>query len=338
MRADMTSEQREFAAYVRQALAVRFSPDHLRSSWQSPNHIEPIWDALGELGIVGMLVPARAGGAGAETIDIALVLEELGRAAIAAPVEGTIVAALLLRERDEPEATKYLEAISRGDLIVSMATESGLVPHGASADVILRANGEFVELLENSQVQLSPFDSVDPGSALARLDSHEPGWSIGTASMFEVTASWVSALLLVGLADRLVDMARAHVVTRKQFGRFIGEFQAIKHRLADTAVALEAARGLAWHAAYCAAHDLDQLPMAASTAKSAANSAARIARAAALQVHGGLGFTWEHDLHLYIQRTRVLESSFGTTRALRTAVGRSWLDNLSKEIAHDKVQ
>ncbi|MFW0149926.1 acyl-CoA dehydrogenase family protein [Mycobacterium sp. smrl_JER01] len=136
-----------------------------------------------------------------------------------------------------------------------------------------------------------------------------------------------AAAQLVGCAQALLDMTVSYSMQREQFGKVIGSFQAIKHKLADSAVAIEAARSLTWAAAYALAHGTDDALAMCHAAKGAASAAGSQVNATALQVHGGIGFTWEHDLHLWLKRCAALERAHGASYEHREELGAKLIES-----------
>lgn len=337
MRGDLTADHREFGRIVRIALDAHAGPEVVRRIWTDPSQGDPAWSLLAELGVLAIVVPERHGGVGGEPIDLALSLEEIGRHAVPLPVIETVTATLALSAGPPDVAAAWLPSIAQGSARFSVTGGSGLTPHGRATAATLRPTAEGgVELFETADVDWTDVTSTDPGLDPVRWDgARAAGVPLGLpAQQIGATAAWTSALVLVGLAQRMVEMTRDHTLEREQFGRPIAQFQALKHRLADAIVAVEAARGLAWFAAYAASRRPDELAQAARLAKASASEAARIAGAAALQLHGGIGFTWDHDLHLHLHRARSLETWFGSASEHRAAAGRALLDSLPQEKTH----
>nr|WP_276509579.1 acyl-CoA dehydrogenase family protein [Nocardioides marinisabuli] len=334
----MRADHREFGQVVRTALDTHAGPGAVRRVWSDTVERDRMWALLAELGVLAIAVPEPHGGVGGEPIDLALSLEEVGRHALPLPVVETVTATMALRMSRDDVAAAWLPSVADGRSRFSVVGDSGLAPHGASTQATLRLAPDGVDLFTAGDVEWSPVASTDPGLDLARwIGATVDGLALGVpAEQVRTTAAWTSALVLVGLAHRMVEMARDHALAREQFGRPIAEFQALKHRLADAIVAVEAARGLAWFAAYAAGRRPDELAQAARLAKGSASEAARVAGAAALQLHGGIGFTWEHDLHLFLHRARSLETWFGSAGAHRVAAGRALLDSLSEEMPHGR--
>lgn len=334
MRGDLSVDQYEFGRVVRRALSAQAGPAQVRRIWADPSQGAATWDLLADLGVFAIVVPERHGGLGGEAIDLALALEEVGRHALPLPVVETVTAAVVLAAGADGPAARWLPSLAAGRCRFSVVDSSGLAPYGASTDATLRLDDPHVEVFSARDVTWSPARSADAGLDLASWGGAcSAGADLGaSAALVRATAAWASALVLVGLGQHLVETTRDHTLAREQFGRPIAEFQAIRHRLADAAVAVEAARGLAWFAAYAADHRPDELVQAAHLAKSSASVAAAAAGAAALQLHGGIGFTWEHDLHLHLQRARSLAVWFGSASEHRVAAGRALLASLTSEV------
>ncbi|WP_298752847.1 acyl-CoA dehydrogenase family protein [uncultured Serinicoccus sp.] len=331
MRFEPTDEQREFQASVRSLLQRHWSARHLRGAWDGQSEqAQYVWQRLSELGALALLVPEERGGAGASHVELALALEEMGKAGYPLPVgeSAGVVADLLARELGRDDE---LSALVNGSMVaVVSATANAPVPYGQYAERILALRGDEAHLIATKDCGLAAVPTQDPTRGLAMgeivtgpqtLVAH--GAAVGRAT----TAVWlVQAAELLGLSQRMIDMTRDYVVERRQFGVPIGAFQSLKHQLADCLVQLEAARGLTWYAAYAIDAEPEAALLAARTAKSAASNAAWVTNRVALQLHGGIGFTWEHDLHLWMKRSQALERAHGSTREHRLHIGRQLVD------------
>ncbi|AWB93241.1 hypothetical protein C3E78_14080 [Aeromicrobium chenweiae] len=326
---DFTDDQRGFDDAVSSLLARRMPASRLREVWEAgQDYDSEVWQPLADLGLLGITIPADRGGSDGSYIDLALPLESCGRHALPDPVVETaaILPLVLLRHGDEPARDRWLGPIAAGEVVAGTCLgESDLVAHGARADVVLVARGDELHLVTRGSYEATPVNGTDPSRRLARcrfvlddlsLLTRDPG----AVQLARTVGAVATASVLVGLSQHLLTTTRDYVLQREQFGQPIGAFQALKHRLADVAVATEAARSLAWSASYVLGTGEDA-SLEASLAKSSANQAAYLAGAAALQLHGGIGFTWEHDLHLWLQRGRVLETAFGSTDHHRQVVG-----------------
>lgn len=327
--------QRSFRETVGALLADEMSPGRIREVWdQDHAYDHGLWRKLAELGVLGVAIEEQHGGFGGDLVDLALVLEACGYHAATEPVvEGAVVApTVLARWADSSLQERWLPRLVAGEALISVALhpDACVVPDGLTADAVLVRDGDRVHLVERSAYSASGLVGSDPSRRLAECtfeldDSTLLSADPRSASDLFTLGAAATANALVGLSQRMLDMTRDYVLTREQFGRVIGSFQAVKHRLADVAVQIESARSLAWYAMYAQAHAPEEAATAARIAKSRANEAAAAAGSAALQLHGGIGFTWEHDLHLWLQRGRAWEFAFGTTTELRRFTGRELL-------------
>ncbi|PXY34008.1 acyl-CoA dehydrogenase family protein [Prauserella flavalba] len=297
MRFAPTAEQRQFAASLHDLLAGADTPATVRA-WGDGRH-EPglkIWRDLADLGLPALLVPERDGGLGGSATDLVVAFEVLGYHAVPGPLAESVAVAPSLAPRES------LPALASGELLATVA-QPPLVPYALDADVaglVLRVHDGAVE---RTGADGEPVRSLD---AARRLFPVRAGEVLGTApaEAFELGVLAVSAQL-TGAGRWLLGQASAYAKQREQYGRAIGSFQAVKHLLADVATRLELARPLAHGAAVTmTARDV-------SAAKVAAGEAAYLAARTALQVHGAIGYTAEHDLGLWLTRVRALTGAWG---------------------------
>lgn len=331
MEFDFTDEQYSFRDAARGLLGDALSATALRGIWaEGFDYDHRVWARLADLGVAGTLIPEALGGFDGDLVDLVLVLEAAGAQAVPEPlVETAVIAPLLLRAYAPEElAGSWLPRIASGDALVAVAPHAtaSVVPDGLAADAVIVLHDDGVHWVERDRISGRRLRGADPSRRLAECTfqvdastrvSDDPA----ARTLVEAAGAMGTAALLVGLAEHLVYVTRDYVLQRRQFDRVIGEFQSIKHRLADALVQTEAARSLAWNAGYRLAAGHDTAMLDARTAKAAANRAAHAANAAALQLHGGIGFTWEHDLHLWLQRGKAWERSFGTVVEHRSRVG-----------------
>jgi alkylation response protein AidB-like acyl-CoA dehydrogenase len=329
MRFQFTPEQMLLRDAVRDLLDKECPASHVRAMWESDTGRDPeLWRKLAGMGVVGLTVPETAGGLGLTELDLVLILEETGRAALPEPlVETTAVGAPLLRD---------LGALDRlpADGIVTVGLDA--LPYVADAHVaqlLVLQRGEEVHALAREAVELAPHPSVDHARRVFTVSwASADDTLIATGGRARVALSrafergaLATAAQLLGVADRLIEMAADYARARHQFGRPIGSFQAVKHHLANALLALEFARPVAYRAAYSVAHDDPELPIHVSMAKAYASDAATLAAKTALQVHGAIGYTWEHDLHLWMKRAWALAAAWGDASWHRERVGRAVL-------------
>ena len=316
---DFSEEQFLLRDTLRDLLQKESSPAQVRKMWDDATGRSPErWHKLGRLGVLGVAVPEAFGGFGGDEVDMVLLLEETGRAVLPEPFleHAAVGAPLLARAGTEAQKSAWLPRLAHGEATVSVGLASQPFVLDAAADlVILERDGEFHALTQD-HLTLEPLRSVDRARRLFRVTAETgPETRMGPAGPHSAWAfnhaAAATAAQLCGVASALLDATIAYSQQREQFGRRIGSFQAVQHKLAEVYVALESARSGAYYAAYALANDLPDAPVAVSVAKAAANDAERRANAEALQIHGGIGFTWEHDLHLWLKRGKALELQYG---------------------------
>lgn len=340
---DFTDDQVSFARSVEALLEPAATPRSLREAWRLQAGDDALWRRLADVGLLGLLIDESAGGMGASAVDAALALERIGYHAVAAPVvDNVVVLPMLLAGSPAEGAADRLSRVAAGTSTVSQVlSQARLATYAQGAEVFIVAEVDSVHLVPREQATITPVVSTDPGLGLAEVRAEtssrtEVARGAGALALLRASSAMAASLLLVGTAQRMLDLTCGHVLARKQFGQPLGAFQAVKHALADAAVHLEVARGLSWYAAYAASHQPESFAGAASRAKAAASEAAAGVGRAALQFHGGIGFTWEHDLHLYLQRANALKTLYGSTSEHRVAVGKSYLRAVHGLAADDR--
>jgi alkylation response protein AidB-like acyl-CoA dehydrogenase len=326
----------EFAASVRELLGKAASSEALRAAWDSDDgRIPGLWQQLAEVGVLGLTVPEQYGGVGADLTAALPVLIETGRAAVPAPVVETITGAALLAAAGGDLADEWLDRVVAGDAVIAVGLGPGrLVSAAEWADVFLLRDGSGeVHAVPAADVGLDAADSVDRGIRLAEATWDERAARTINAdadAAFDVAAVAVAAQL-VGLAEAMLDMAVRYALQREQFGVAIGSFQAVKQQLADAYVATSFAKPVVASAAWSTARGLPARSRDASHAKYAAGRAARRAARTALQVHAGIGYTFEHDLHIWMKRVWTLTSLWGDDAWHRDRVASLVLDRVDDD-------
>jgi alkylation response protein AidB-like acyl-CoA dehydrogenase len=316
-----SDEQIAFRDAVRGFLEKECPPKVVRDAWTNADGRSGVWDGLAEMGVVGVSHPDVAGGLGVDEIAVTLILEEAGRFALPEPiVEHTAVALPLVAEH-------HPDAVSDSSLFVAGGP---LVPYAASATALLLERDRQLYLVDRAAAVLTPHASVDGTRRLCavkwdRSDAAEVGGADDAALAFDRGALGVAAQL-VGLARHMLDTTVEYAQARHQFGVPIGSFQAVKHHLADVALALEFARPLVYRAAWSLAKRDADRSVHVSMAKARASDAALHAGRVALQVHGAIGYTTEYDLHLWLKRAWALAASWGDAAWHDELVGRAILD------------
>jgi len=307
MRFELDEQQRDFAASIDAALGGADLPGAVRA-W-SAGDVAPgrkVWEQLANLGVTALAVPERFDGIEAHPVDLVVALERLGRWCVPGPVAESIAVAPVLLAEDERSAE-----LASGELIATVA----LPPHMPRA-VDTDAAGLVLLATDDGVTEAVPDDrheSVDPSRRLYDVTATGEAWQADVKRAYEFGAL-ATAAQLVGAAEALRDAAVDYAKQRSQFGRVIGSYQAIKHKLADVHIAIELARPLVYGAA------LTLTPRDVSAAKAAASEAGLLAARAALQTHGAIGFTQEHDLSLWLLRVQALRSAWGTPEEHRRRV------------------
>ena len=304
MRFALDAQQRDFAASIDAAMASADLPTAVRA-WAggdaSPGR--KVWARLADLGVTALAVPERFGGHDAHPVDLVVALERLGRWCVPGPVaESVAVAPVLLADDDR------LEALAAGELIATVAMPPAMpraVDSAVAGLTLLARDGRIADATPGPS-----HPSVDPSRRLYDVTaSGEPRPAdLARACEFGALAT---AAQLVGAGAALLTAAVDYAKQRTQFGRPIGSYQAIKHKLADVHIAIELARPLLYRAALSLADDSRDVARDASAAKVAAAEAALLAARSALQTHGAIGFTTEHDLSLWLLRVQALRSAWG---------------------------
>ena len=334
MRFAFSAEQRQFQRTMRELLTRACPPSEVRAAWTHETGRSPArWKQLCDVGVVGLTVPAECGGLGGDALDWVLPLEESGRAALPEPLlETTAVAAPLLAAVSPTSA--WLPRIADGSAIVtaSVTKDAPLVADAHVANLLLLRDGDALHALPHDRARLTPHKSVDGARRLFAIDWTPTQTTLLTADAVEVLAdaadrgALAAAAQLLGLGARMLDLTVEYVKVRRQFGQAVGTFQAVKHQLADALVALELARPLVYHAAYALARLQPERTIAVAMAKAAASDAAARAGRAALQCHGAIGYSFEHDLHLYLKRAWALAAAWGDAPSQRARIAAHYLD------------
>ncbi|HYG95313.1 MAG TPA: acyl-CoA dehydrogenase family protein [Nocardioides sp.] len=297
---DLDDEQRDLAAAARDFLTSA-SPAAARSALEAgTTYVPPGRVELVKSGFAAITVPEQSGGGGGTVLDLAVVAEQAGRV-LAGPSLVTFArAAVLLEGHDE-----RLAALADGSLAVAVVDE-GPVLDAAEAETFLALRGD--DLVLGGGI-VTEREAVDPTRGLADV-------SLADVEVVEAGARdrWTRALQVgrtilaaegLGSAARALELGLEYAKERHAFGRPIGSYQAVKHSLVDVYVEVEQLRSLVWWAAWAADNAPDELPTASAAAKAASATTLELAVETLIQVHGGIGFTWEHDAHLFWRRAKV---------------------------------
>jgi alkylation response protein AidB-like acyl-CoA dehydrogenase len=355
---DLTDEQQAIRSTAHDFLASRFKSERLREIAASDSGFdESGWKEMAELGWAGLALPEEWGGQGLGIVDLAVLFEEMGYALAPSPLLSNTIAGLALSVgASDEQKERWLRPLAEGELRgtpalidadgpaepmkFSMAAESDgdgvvldgvktLVMDAASADFFLVATadgGRHIVEQGASGVTVTPEESIDLTRRLSsvRLEGVRPAATLpGSGEDYLpvfLRACVALAAESTGVAQRALEMSVAYAKDRQQFGRPIGAYQAVSHRCAQMLLETENSRSAVYGAAWAADAEPESLPLAASTAKAYASDAGWRVPDAAIQVHGGIGFTWEHDLHFFLKRGRANAAMLGDAKWHRERV------------------
>jgi alkylation response protein AidB-like acyl-CoA dehydrogenase len=338
-----TAEQAELRAVIRAFASRHAAPEQVRAAMASPVGYDPlIWERLSaELGLCALAAPERHGGAGAGPREVGITVEELGRVLLPSPFLSTAVAVLALTQAAEDgdgaaAAERYLPGLADGSVTGALALESDVtaadgcvtgtarnVVDGAAARLLLVRCGDRLLAVAAADARLTPLDTLDQTrrQAVAQFD-RAPALAAGPAAPAIALHRVLLAAESVAAAERCLEVTVGYLTTRRQFGRPIGSFQALQHRAADLAVAVTGARATSQAAVWTAAADPAGLATLAPLAALHCSRTFLQVAAEMIQLHGGIGFTWEHEAHLYFKRAKSTQLLLGPVSALRAEIGR----------------
>ena len=357
-----SAEQADLRATVRAFARRHAAPEQVRAAMAGPaGYDRPTWDRLaGELGLTALAVPEEFGGTGAGPAEVAVAVAEFGRVLLPSPylssaVAGLVLAAAAAQCRDA--AGRYLPGLADGSAIGALALDADVtvgpitgegawltgvarnVVDGAVAGVLLVRAGDGLFAVSSADAVVEPLGTLDQTrrQAAIRFD-RAPAVPAGSAALAVALRRVLLAAESVAAAEHCLEVTVDYLKTRKQFGREIGSFQALRHRAADLAVAVSSAhataRAAVWTAASEAragetgagAHDGgggDACTLTTLAPLAALHCSATFLQVAGemIQLHGGIGFTWEHEAHLYFKRAKSTQLLLGPASALRTEIG-----------------
>jgi acyl-CoA dehydrogenase len=364
MNFDFSDDLKQLREQARKFLRERCPSAAVRRVLEGPEPYDKrLWSEIAAMGWTGAAIPEAYAGAGLGHLGLCVLAEELGSALAPVPFSSSVYLAseAIITAGSEAQKRAWLPKLASGAAIGTLALAEGAgkadvrklrttfrngvvsgeklpVPDGDVADLaIVVAQGERGPVLtlvdlKAAGVGRSPVETIDPTRSHARIAFNDtPAEALGSAGEGETLlrrvqdrAAVLFAFEQVGGAQRSLEMARDYALERYAFGRPIGSFQAIKHKLADVYVATELARSNAYYGAWALARNAPELPVAAAAARVSANEAFFGAAKENIQVHGGMGYTWEFDCHLYYRRAKLLSLALGSTRM--------WKDRLISQL------
>ena len=319
MNFNFTEEQIQFKDVVKSLLADECTPSSIREGWsakKSFNHCR--WNKISELGVLSSNLSEEDGGLGMDQVALSLMVEEMGYAGLPEPVaEQTFLVNDLMPLFPEGMKDQIKSIHESGNQYIALAHPLSPNPlfleHAAA---LLLFDESTYQFILKEDLNFKPLASNDPSRELSAIDSIKK--SISSSENFEtlnsaVTArgSLMTAALLIGLAQKMLDLSSAYVLDRNQFGKPIGSFQAIKHMLADIAVEIEFAKPTVYRAAHSLLDKNPKSNLHCSHAKYMSARAAELACKNSIQAHGAMGYTWEMDLHIYMRKAWSLMACWG---------------------------
>ena len=313
-----TEDQLLFREAVRDALAQACPPEAVRTAGETG--VPGLWGTLGEVGMLAAMVPEAHDGLSLTTTELCGMFEEAGYAAVPEPLIETWVAVSLLAGTDP--GSDWLPRVAGGEAVLSVSVDGGPAVHADRAALIVLLRGDHATAVAREQARLSAQAVIDPARQVFAIGL-PPGKTIpltessASLSLARDRGTLAAAAKLLGLSRWMLDTTVAYAKVREQFRRPIGSFQAVKHMLADSLLELDFLAPTLQAAAWTLDEDLPRARPAVAAAKLRANRAARTVSRTALQVHGAIGYSEEHDLHLWLKRTWALQRTWGTDAELR---------------------
>jgi alkylation response protein AidB-like acyl-CoA dehydrogenase len=338
---DLSKPQKLLKQSARDFLARECKSERVRAAMATDTADDrALFSAAADQGWTALIIPETYGGLGLGIVDLAVVAEEMGRACMPGPLFATIFAsAALVREGTEEQKRRWLEPIAAGEMRATVALGNEFVLDAGVSDLILRFTDDGVEEVEGVTATRTP--SMDETRKVYRIEDGHPSSAFGTFSPRGVEKGARAALSsiaplpacgervpkagegpidvatvalcaeMVGGMQWILDTTVEYAKTRQQFGRVIGSFQAVQHLCADMLLFTESARSATYYAAWALTEDDPGAALATSIAKAYCSDAYREVANRGVQVHGGIGFTWEHDLQIYYKRGKASETMFG---------------------------
>lgn len=324
---ELSDEQTALRDELRRFLTDRVTSEARWAAAERPGGVDrDLWSDLAGMGVFGIATPEDLGGVGLGLADATIVFEELGRAATPGPLVASFLAA------------GTVGGALEGTTVVGMVdgdAHPSMVEHAHGLDTLLVDRGDRVEAVAppTGTDLPRPTDPLTPVTLVDRIPDGDVIAGAADAARLRRNGRLMTAAFQVGLGQAAVDLGTEYAKQRQQFGRTIGTFQAVKHLLADAVVSVDIARA----GVHAAAVSIDEMEgadpdhaldgsgrvMSVDAARMVASHAAQLAAEACIQVHGGMGFTWELDAHLFLKRTLVLDTTFGSVHDSTDAVAAS---------------
>jgi alkylation response protein AidB-like acyl-CoA dehydrogenase len=322
---DLTEDQREIKNVARELLAARSPFAKVREAAEAAAYDDGLWREIVGLGWPGIAVAEEHGGQGLGAVELAVLLEELGYACAATPFLATAVAAAVIQAGGTDEQRgRWLPGLISGELRAGVGA-ADFVVDGHGADVVVLLEDDGARLVEGASAEIAPLVAIDPTRRFATVRGEGEPLAADAADRVRSAI----AAEVVGVCQRALEMTLEYVKERKQFGVPVGSFQAVSHRCAQMLLHTESARSTAYYAAWAADAEPSRLGEAAALAAAAAATGAREVAASAIQAHGGIGFTWEADVHWLYKRGEVDRALLGGAKRHHAVLARAAAQRLA---------
>jgi alkylation response protein AidB-like acyl-CoA dehydrogenase len=327
---DLTDDQQAIRNVARELLGARSPLARVREASETQKYQDELTAEVVSLGWLGIAVAEEHGGQGLGAVELAVLLEELGYACAATPSLPTATAACIIQaEGTTEQRARWLPGLTSGELTAGVGTPE-LAADAHDAAVIVLVTGDDAVLVDRADADIDPRPTIDGTRRYASV--HGDGEQLGAGAASRLTAA--VAAEVVGVCQRALDMTLAYVKVREQFGVAVGSFQAVSHRCAQMFLATESARSTSYYAGWAADAAPERLQEAASLAAAAAAEAGIEVTASAIQAHGGIGFTWEADVHLLYKRAQLDAQLLGGVGRHRAALARMLSTQLGVAVAN----
>jgi alkylation response protein AidB-like acyl-CoA dehydrogenase len=319
----LTEDQGEIKRVAHELLSSRSPWPRVREHAESGRYDDGLWRELCELGWPGIAVSAAHGGQDLGMVELAALAEELGYACAAVPFAGTASVAAALSAAGSPEQIdRLLPGLIAGETQAGVGP-AGLLADGGGAQVLIVLDGDQARLVEGRAEPLTTVDSTRSYGAVGDAGGERLGEGAGDRIRVVLAAE------VLGLCQRALEMTLEYVKDRKQFGVPVGSFQAVSHRCAQMLLHTESVRSTVYFAAWAADAEAERLPEAAALAAAAAVEAGREVTASAIQAHGGIGFTWEADVHWLYKRAQLDAAVLGGAKDHRVKLAQLAAERLA---------
>jgi alkylation response protein AidB-like acyl-CoA dehydrogenase len=337
MRFALSEDQALLQRSTREFFAAEFPMEQNRRvmEHEASGYDRTAWARIADMGYLGLTVPVARGGQGLGAVELAVVLEEIGRHGVPGPLFDAVLAATLLGAAAGHDALladllagRRLVTIARDESLFAGRTEvtttfrdgrvhgtKCFVPFGSAAAALLVTTADRIVVAE-APFEATALPTFDPAQRFASVALDHSATPLGPLTLLDPVdrlAAVGAGAMLLGIMTRLLETTLAYTQTRQAFGKPIAIFQALQHRLADMLAKTESTRAAVYRAAWCVDTDDPSAALACAAAKAWAGDAARLVGGEAIQMHGGIGFTWELDVHFYFKRAKTLEHHYGST-------------------------